>query len=533
MASPAPPPGWRRLLVPLALLVVALAWRHQLGFWFTDTDTLADVAVARVDGPGDLWRQLGLPLTGGYGGLNANFYRPLTMLHFALQRALFGWEPLGWQAWDLGLHLAVLATFAAVLRGLGARRVEAALFVLVGGLHPVVAEVVPAVARSIDLLMSLLLGLSLLAVVRGRPLLAGLAALAALASKEPAIMAFPVVAGLWLHRRGPAGLPWLLGPWVPGLPLFLLVRARVLDGVGGYRPEAFLRPSGFWDVLAGGGLDALATPWATPLGQALGSGGWARHTVGSLAWIALGLLALLAWRRLGEQAVVGLALWGLPLGLLGLTHAYTRRLLYLPVLGIAMLLAGLLVRGGRLGRGAVLGVLLLLLPGTPLWRPYLDWGQGAEVSRESSVALEDELRELAGAAPGARLWLVDRPLRHNLDPRRAKFWRKGQTLNHGMGRYSLQAWLDERLGEDALVVQSLVAANPRVLLGEARAHLDADGGLVLPARGLSRLEGSDGREAGWTFEALDDGGMRLRPPAEAAGDGVLVFGRPGLVLRLP
>lgn len=288
MASPPPRPGWRRLLVPLALLVVALAWRHQLGFWFTDTDTLADVAVARVAGPADLWRQLGLPLTGGYGGLNANFYRPLTMLHFALQRALFGWEAMGWQAWDLGLHLGVLGVFAALLRRLGAGRAEAALFVLLGGLHPVAGEVVPAVARNIDLLMSLLVGLSLLAVVRGRPLLASAAAIAALLSKEPALMAFPAVVGLWWLRHGRAGLGRLVGPWLVAVPAFLLVRAEVLSGLGGYRPDDFVRLSGAWDVLAGAGLDALATPWAMPLSEHLGNGAWVRHTVGPLVLAVLG-----------------------------------------------------------------------------------------------------------------------------------------------------------------------------------------------------------------------------------------------------
>ncbi len=522
---------WTRLLPVLALLVVALAWRQQLGFWFTDTDTLADVVVARVQAPADLWRQLTLPLTGGYGGTNANFYRPLAMLHFALQRALFGWSAAGWHAWDLGLHLLVLAVFARLARVLGAGRGEAAIFVLIAGLHPVAAEIVPAIARNIDLLLALLVGLSLLAAAQGRLLAASLLSVLALTAKEPALAAFPAVLGLGVARRGWRSLPWLLGPWVLLVPAFLLVRSAVLHGIGGYVPGDVVQLHGFLHVLRAAGLDALATSWALPLEARIGRTDLAMYGSGALALLALGGLFAAGWRRLGPVVPLSLAVWLPAELLLGVTATYTRRLLYLPSIALSLLLAALLVRGGRASRVAAALVLALLLPGTPLWRPYLDWDVGARVAQASTEGLEAQLAALAATAPGSRLWLVDRPLRFNLDPRRAKFWQRGSTLNHGMGRYSLQAWLDERFGRDALVVESLIWTNTPVDPGAADARLTDDGCLRLGPRRFRRGTGS--AAADWGVERTDDGGMLLSPPPDAAGEGVLVFGRPAALVVLP
>ena len=103
---------------PLAfLLLIAAAsfgWILQLGF--TDTDALADVAAARVDGFGGIWGELTSPLTDGLAGKNANFWRPTTMLQFAFLRGLFGWSAWGWQAWDLGLHLGCVVMVYAIVQ---------------------------------------------------------------------------------------------------------------------------------------------------------------------------------------------------------------------------------------------------------------------------------------------------------------------------------------------------------------------------------------------------------------------------------
>ena len=65
---------------------MGLCYRWQLDLGLTDTDAWADWAAARTDSLADLAGQVVKPLTGGVGGGNANFYRPVVMLHYALQQ---------------------------------------------------------------------------------------------------------------------------------------------------------------------------------------------------------------------------------------------------------------------------------------------------------------------------------------------------------------------------------------------------------------------------------------------------------------
>jgi hypothetical protein len=328
---------------------------------------------------------------------------------------------------------------------------------------------------------------------------------------------------LWVVRHGRVGLGRLLLPWLVAVPLFLVIRSRVLGGFGGYKPAEGVELAGLWHPLRAAGLDALSTPWALALAEAVGSGELAQYGAGV---VALGLVLVLgaaAGRRLGARGWLGLGLWLLPLGLMGLTESYTRRLLYVPALGLGLVLAGLCAQGGR-WRWPALVVLGLLAPGTPLWRPYLDWGEGARVAQAATEGLSEEW---AAVPAGATVWLVDRPLRHNLDPRRAKFWQGRTTLNHSMGLYSLQAWVDDRRGRGVLQVRSVSSGNPGQPLGAAAAPMA--GGCLDPGRSwLRRTINDTAAAAGWR----EDGGS-LCWPSDAGGDWVLVFGDPAVLVALP
>lgn len=150
----APLRGWAPALVAMVVLLTMRAFGPALSWGFTDADAWADVAWARHP----LGDQLLARLTGGVGGDNANFWRPAVMIQFWIERAAFGWAPLGWHAWDLAEHVVatlLLARFVhqqATYAGLPPRPITT-LVTLLFVVHPLAEEIVPAVARNIDLLL--------------------------------------------------------------------------------------------------------------------------------------------------------------------------------------------------------------------------------------------------------------------------------------------------------------------------------------------------------------------------------------------
>jgi hypothetical protein len=187
------------------------------------------------------------------------------MLMYAGLRSVFGWNPLGYHAFDLSLHALnglLLALFAATCaRRAGAARPRrfgilcAAIFLI----HPLGVEVVPAIARNGDLLVTAFFLASLLALDRaeqslaaegsplGRRTLGHLGAFSllfalTLGSKEPGIVLlgaaflYPLLLGADVERRRRIGRALLLvAPCLFITPVYLFVRARVMEEVlGGY-----------------------------------------------------------------------------------------------------------------------------------------------------------------------------------------------------------------------------------------------------------------------------------------------------------
>lgn len=443
------------LLVALVLALTVGAFGGALDTWFTDADALADVAWAARP-----WSdQLLVPLTGGLGGENANFWRPAAMLQYALLYRLFGLDPRGWHAWDLGLHVAatLLATgwWVASLRHARRPHRGLALTFAVGFVvHPLAVEVVPAVARNLDLLLAVgWFGASWAFVAaqtarrerRPAGLLAGLAAvggLVALGSKEAAVLLVPLGA-LWialfrddLPLRGRAvEAARVLGPTVPVLLAWAVVRARVLGGLGGYHAEEEARVGArLAYALARGFLEPLVPSLSPHLGAWPGAAG--------LTALALGWAVVLAWlarsgdRRLVAFCVAGWAAWVV---LLGVNGVYTRRVLYVPTALVVGVVAVGLAEVGR--RRSVPGAVVAAVPlgaflhGTPARAPDRDWALAGELARQVAEAPAWET-----VPAGETVWLVDRPYRVDRDPRRFRLWSHSRSLTHPTTLYSLEAW---------------------------------------------------------------------------------------------
>lgn len=132
-----------RWLEVLAIVVLSFAAHasalHGTDFTVDDGTIVRDNARLVIDGPRDLWRLV----TTSYWAEDyeaERLWRPVVLLSFALDRALFGPEPDAFRAVNVGLHaltsLLALALFARLLPSRRAALAGALLFAI----HPVHAE---------------------------------------------------------------------------------------------------------------------------------------------------------------------------------------------------------------------------------------------------------------------------------------------------------------------------------------------------------------------------------------------------------
>jgi hypothetical protein len=424
------------------------------------------------------------------GGDNANFWRPAAMVQFWALRHVFGEAPAGWHAWDLLLHAVasglVGALVLAVTRALGRpdrplALLSAAFFVA----HPLAEEVVPATARDLDLLFGVGFFGALLALVafsgargagrRGLGAAAGfwLASAVALGAKDAGVLLLPIAAAWLLLLARPqadrrafvrsAGL--LLGPLAVLLVGYLVMRAHVLGGLGGYHdPDALAEGSHLGSTLGRAFLEPLASAFSPALAPLRDAPGVAL-TWG--VWAAL-LYGLRRSARLLVLAAVIYVPWIL---LLGLTGTYSRRVLYAPTFAIALVLAlaaltairalreargsGLTATvGAGLGAAGAAGLLAAWAYGSPAIGRYSDWDAAGRVA---TPLLDPAV--WARFPDGATVWLVDRPARVDLDPRRYRLWSKRKSLANAATTYAIEAWVDEHVPR-GLTVKTLSAIVP-------------------------------------------------------------------------
>lgn len=297
----------------------------------------------------DLWATA--PVADGASG----YYRPLMLASLALERAVFGLNPVAAHLQNLIWHvLATWACFVLSCRLVGAPR--AVLVALVFGLHPVQVEAVVWIAARNDL-MAAAFGLAALAVL-ARPVLSLPASLLAAIfvcmaglSKESVVFLplMLVCVDLILARR-PA-----LRRYVPvGLGLCSVLALRAAAGVGG----ATLPDGGQWMafalqlprlLLAYGSLLLApfhsASAWSLEYLDVIPRWRWAVGLIGCGS-----IAALFTWGILGKRHRVlgGLLMAGLAVapalisiadkGLLG------ERYLYLGLVGLGLALAASLPR---------------------------------------------------------------------------------------------------------------------------------------------------------------------------------------------
>jgi hypothetical protein len=376
------------------ILVTVLVFANSVGNGFVYDDMAAIEMNDRLDHPADL----GTFFTTGYwsDGRGA-LYRPLTLLSFAWDRALFGPGPFGVHLVNVVANALLAAAVFGLLRVLTGTTALAALAALLFAIHPVHTEVVANGVGRAEILSALFGALAgwihfrLAAGARTGP---GLAArlqpfappvlyLVALGFKESAAV-FPLLfyLGEWLvleHGRLPRGSAVVSRfiAYLPPLVLFLLLRGMV---VGNALPEiqevmAGLEPAGrvlFALATLLVYVGQLAVPWTlcaeySDYRGPLPSTPDNPLVAGALVAVAAGVF-LTVWliRRKLWLPLFGIAWFTaaiLPVSNLFFPIGTVRgdRLLFVPSLGFTVVLAWVILRIHAWKREASALVLVLVL----------------------------------------------------------------------------------------------------------------------------------------------------------------------------
>jgi hypothetical protein len=478
-----------------ALGLTAACYFHVVGFGLTDKDTLLHITEARVEGAGDLVGMLTKPLTGGRAPLDANFYRPTVMLSYAGLRAAFGWNAIGYHIFDLALHalngclLALFAARCAARSGLAKPRRFGVLCGAIFLVHPVGVEVVPAIARNGDLLVTALMLGALLALdgalearaagarearaagTRDRGRLAAFYGLFALTlgAKEPGIVSLGVAflyIALVRRDRVVTALA-VIAPCTVIAAIYLAVRARVLDEVlGGYGLEF--------------SLGSMALSVASALSLDLTFPGYAHRFEGPLPGLRVGAVLLVciaiafaltvrtdrAFREILDAPASRLLVFALAAcagfaALFVATQTYDRRLLY-PVVAFWCFVPALAVHGswglwrrsrplGATALAGVVGVGALFLWQSPLLHRYEEWRNSGHVAWAVTERIRNQWRRLPD---DANVFVFNLPSSFGLDPMRRVTGADISSTN-ALAPNAIRAWLQDQFPEKNIYVAAL------------------------------------------------------------------------------
>lgn len=230
----------------LACAIAFLAYVPTLGFQFVYDDKPQIIQNPAIHA----WRYLPNYFTSHawaelYPHVSGNYYRPLFLLWFRLNHAMFGLDPKGWHLTTVLCHVAATYMVFALVRRLAASPWIALSAATLFALHPVHIESVAWVSGVTDPLLAIFLIGSLLAYLQFREgnrwgqmaLALSLFALGLL-EKETIVVLGPLVfVYAWLYAEGGAGisrfayaLKHSMGFFALTI-LYLALRAHVLRGL--------------------------------------------------------------------------------------------------------------------------------------------------------------------------------------------------------------------------------------------------------------------------------------------------------------
>jgi len=433
-------------------------------------DTYPIILTSRIQSLGDLLGTFTEELMDGrYTG---HFYRPLLNATFALDYALWGIDPVGYQLTSIVLFAGSAGAFYLLSRrSLGSSATVGPLAALACFvLQPWPFEVLPVPARRGELLIILLMALALAtqlaprALARRRPpLLPAAFTLLAVAAKETAVI-LPLLAFVAVLLYTPQPRPLararraLLAviPHLVGVFIVLAARWGVLGGLGGH--EQALMGVGLQRLgrAFGGMVRLLLLPQPAMQTSLVAKG----LLVGLSVVLLLGIVMWIARARQKRDqdesrphCAAAAVLAGCWLLAVGLMYAVAGRgeswYLLLPGVGVA-LLVGVLVerlardlRSGAAVRSLVAAAALVLLLGVLGWQArysaafcrYQEWERATSASRQ----FLDKLREGIALAEPPTL-VIAPPLPMWAEPSKGRPHIRGGAPT--LTDYSVQAWAE-------------------------------------------------------------------------------------------
>lgn len=389
----------RRWLLPLAIFLLAVAvFSPSIGAGFVlddEAQVLKNSAVRELD--------LGAIFSRGYWenvdragvriGAGGELYRPLTTLSAALSFQLWGESPTGYHAENILFHaLAAVLVLLLLQHGWRLSRTTALFAAALFAVAPIHIEPVASIILRNELLAAIFGLLFLLGMARGWLLTAALCLLGSLLCKESAI-ALPLVAmaadRVFPSSKGIVRSAWLrrYAPALIACAAYFALRAGVIGQLTLAEDETYFGADTSWPVvwltMARFGVEHYLSGslFGTPLWFDVSRESFADASTGDplawtclLFWLATGVGSVIWMIRARSVTAFGCVLFLLLLG--PTANVVTRigvlgatRLMYLPYLGIALMLGHLLGqwavrRGGPGRRGALLlgcAVLLALV----------------------------------------------------------------------------------------------------------------------------------------------------------------------------
>jgi hypothetical protein len=397
-------------------------------------DTYATIIASRIESLADLWGTFSEVMMDGRLPF-ADFYRPVGNLFIALDHAVWGLEPFGYQLtnlalWSLSASLVFLLARRLLSNGMIVGPVVAVVFYI---LHPAVLSILSIAARRTEMLqiVFILLALVSLPVSDGerrtrRYVLAGLFAALAVGSKETGIIVLPLAfihqfftiertaildrAIAAFHAVVPAGV------FVAG---FLGARLAVIGGMGGYHEPASISL-----------IERLVSFSPSYLQTVTVTGAPGRSSIAGFIFPAVFLLlvSVVVWLLLASRKwtydkrsrVVGLGAVGVfwllfQVGLACMSFQFSARYVVGMVAGLSLVLAAL-VEGIRVARTmvgvttrpvlalAAASVAVAMIPGlagSTLWYDYPGLAEASRIQQSELQTLADEFRRRPPLQPTA------------------------------------------------------------------------------------------------------------------------------------
>ncbi|MBI4844366.1 MAG: hypothetical protein HY809_08610 [Nitrospirae bacterium] len=484
------------LSVLLIILVVFISYGNMLNYYFTSTDSFILIERGRIRSFEDITRIFSEPLA-----KHLPFYRPVSTLSFSLDFYLWELNPFGYHLTDLLLHIfaSILLFFFARVLSCGSNTAALAAALLFTA-HPVLVEVVPAIARRQEMLLSIFVLLSLLCLHANltKPIfsksylaLSVFFYIMAAGSKETAlILPFMVFAYSvsFLSRESKTKIKTVSASAAKTLPfilagsVFLSWRYHILSGIGGYSDMPVQAP---FEIIHDYFLYLFYPVDIIGLDSMPVIAGYLPRFILAVIIIAAfflrkRLMLFMPGSRYGKDFIFLTAWLILPLGIYMAASTFSPRYMYFSIMPFSIMLSfpaleisrSIKEPSGKSSIGPAVtglvltaGFLLYLISFSPAIRTYGEWKAQAEISD----ALLYKLSKAAGRSPDdSEIHIYDRPI---------FFAISGQKHHHAVTAVninvqSIQSWLNINIPDNRFRIFShgeLITVDPKDLDIEVKA----------------------------------------------------------------